>query len=114
MKFKLVTDRVVEWPVVIKVPVNGGATQDQRMTAHFKIVDMDRFRQLTFDNDGDDIDRDLLREVLVNWGDDVCDEDDKPLPFSHELREQLISSIAATSALVKAYSDVINGRKLKN
>jgi hypothetical protein len=63
--------------------------------------------------DSDYADRDLLRKVLVGWQ-DIVGPDKQPVPFSEEVREQLIERPWVRTPMVRVYFEVINGGRVKD
>jgi hypothetical protein len=49
-----------------------------------------------------------LRRVFVGWGQDLVDQDNKPIPYSDEVREQLLGFPEIRRALMTAYQAAMN------
>ena len=113
MKFVLAEEVVVEWPVSINVPQDGGSHQTQRFTAKFKIIGTRRAEEIMEAN-RETADAALLAEVFVGWGEDVTDEDGNPLEFTEARRDIFLERPYATLALVRAYFHAATGAKAKN
>ncbi|MGA7673549.1 MAG: hypothetical protein WCA78_00710 [Rhizomicrobium sp.] len=105
-------DRVITWPCTITVPLDGGGSQDQLVTAKFNFVSSERLAQLRATATGSNSDVDLLTECLVGFdglkneaGESVSDDDAKALFFSLPY---------AVMGLARGYYDMLSGRVAKN
>ncbi|SMF83080.1 hypothetical protein SAMN06265365_14846 [Tistlia consotensis] len=58
-------------------------------------------------------DKSLLRRVWVGWGKDVVGQDNKPLEYSDELREQMIAWPEIRTAVLAAYNEAMNPQNPK-
>jgi len=102
------------WPVIINVPQDGGATQKQEITADFLLLPQDQLDELaSASRDGEgSIDADILRRVVKRLG-GVADAEGKALDYTSELLERVIKKTYVRSALVSTYFEVSAGRKAK-
>ncbi len=120
MKLSVVSPDTVDWPVHIPVPQNGGTVKRHKMTASFRLLDIEELRQRV-GGDADlfgrvlssDADGVFLRDVLVGWR-GVEDEDGNEAPFTDENRDALLRSVAARTALTEAFVQMLQGRQAKN
>jgi hypothetical protein len=67
----------------------------------------------TFDLRTEDGAKGLLRATVLTV-EDVVGEDDKPLPYTPELLEQLLSNYAARMAMVNTYFAAVTKARLGN
>lgn len=112
--FVLTRDHAYDWPVDVKVPVDGGRFETRAFTARFRIPAKARMDELfrtsgsatakAFPNDFD-----LAREVLVGWK-DVEDETGGPLAFDDQNRDALLSVPYVLSAIIEAYLGSLYGQ----
>ena len=111
--FKLQEVYEYDWPVTVRVPVDGGRFRPQKFTARFRMLDQDRAEELVEKGTGA-VDRALLEEVWIGWGEDVQSEDGEALEYSDETRAKMLQKPFIRIALTKAYYDSISGIKAKN
>lgn len=108
--FKIKHNSDFTWPVKVQVPTDG-RHQEQQFTARFKVVERSRFEDIS---SGDaTAETALLREVLLGW-EGVADESGEALPFSEQVRDQLLEIPYVRTAVVEAFFEGIAGRKRKN
>ena len=75
--FQLITERTVKnWPAQINVPLDGGKVETFDVTFDFKLVDSERFAELSRKGDAE-----MFGEVIIGWG-GIADQDANPLPFT--------------------------------
>jgi hypothetical protein len=109
MAFKLTTKRIVEWPVTMAMPVNGGTTQDQQCTATFEIIPQDEYNALMKN------DIDFLNRVVVGFGDDIQDEDGNGLLCTTGNKKALFASAGFVRlGFINAYHEASAGIEAKN
>lgn len=107
--FVLNESRVVEWPVDVSVPVDGGRVEVQRFTARFVLLPDSEVRALAeADADG----KALLRRVLAG-AEGVSVEGGTVLDFG-ELRERLLEVTAVRRDATRAYFRCLHGIAEKN
>lgn len=85
-------------PVPLFVEVDG-ERQDHSFTATFDIIDPEALGIDITEGSGD---RELLERVIVDLG-DIAGDDGKPLPFTPELKRQVLGRLDARAALLKAF-----------
>ena len=105
--FKIEKQTIVQWPVMIGIPRDGGGISKARINAQFELLPNNEFQAIYSDGGNDET---LLRRVLLGWN-DVADADGNPLAFSPEAREMLIQITYVRSALVAAYMECCSGRE---
>lgn len=102
-------------PVHVEIPADHGKLD--------KVVFTARFRRLTLPeidsvqkrlNDGELSDDALVRHVMVGWGEDVLDDDDKPLEFNDANLTALLNIFPVRPQIVRKFFDTITGAKAKN
>jgi hypothetical protein len=86
MTFKLSLSPSYLWPISVDIPAESGAIETSTFKARFSRLTIDQFAALAEKKNG----REILREVLIGW-EDLTGADDKPLPFTAEAREILLS-----------------------
>lgn len=91
-------------PVKVQVPVDGGHIT-QEFEARFRAVDDDDLAGLS--------PKEQLRRVWIGWG-KVVDDAKEPVPFSEEMREQLIGRTFIRFAVLRAYAEAVTGGKRGN
>jgi hypothetical protein len=109
MAFILTKKRVVEWPVTLAMPVDGGNTQDQLCTAHFDIITQDEYNKLV----NDDIA--FLKRVVVGFGPDVQNEDGSPMACTDANKHTLFSAAGFIRlGFINGYHEASSGIAAKN
>ena len=96
--------------VPIKVPVDGGF-DEQTIRATFEVITDDEFA--SFDTMTAEGLKDLVRKILVRL-DDMVDEQGKPLPYSDDLRDQLLELPYMRLGLLRGYQAAMIGAKAGN
>lgn len=110
MAFKLTKKRVVQWPVAIPVPTDGGQPVEQLCTASFEIIDQDEYDK--FSHQGDIA---LLARIVVGFGDDVQHEDGTPMECTTTNKITLFKSEPFVRVgFIAAYHEAIRGGTSKN
>jgi hypothetical protein len=109
MAFQLTKTRVVTWPVILAMPVDGGKVQEHTCTAKFEIIPQDDYNSLMTD------DLKFLDRVVVGFGDDIKDEDGEPLTFNSENKRHLFASAGFVRlGFINAYHEASAGIASKN
>lgn len=106
--FKVEKPATIAWPVTVSIPRDGGGTTKATFTGKFKILPGAEFNAI-YANGGSD--EDLVRNVLVGWNDDLCDESGSPLEFSEQNVDLIISIPYRRAAIVAAYLELAHGKK---
>lgn len=104
--FKLAKKPTFSHQVKVRVPVDGGFV-DQEFTATFRVLPWDEVKAL---------DHDPAAQVRLFWvgADGICDDDEKPLPWSDALRDQMIGMLFVRIAVLSAYVDAVTGARRGN
>jgi hypothetical protein len=110
--FKLIKKEEVSWPVVVNIPVDGGAVRKHSFEARFKLLDTAQAKAAMEEHPaaGDDEapEADFLHQVLTGW-DKVSDESGAPLPFNAENKATLLRITYVRTALFDAYFQASTG-----
>lgn len=108
--FKLEKNPTFTHVVKVQMPVDGGhTTQDFKAT--FKLLsaeEMARFNTATPSGMAD-----FMREVVTDLSDIVA-EDGEAIPYSDDLRDQVISSVPVLNALFNTYVMACSKARLGN
>ena len=105
MAFKFVKKLSIQWPVEVLVPADGGTTEKQEFTARFHILDETTFMK---NADAAKDDKEFISGFLIGWS-DLADEEGNEIPFSDDMRDQLVSQSYIKVAILKAYKKATNG-----
>lgn len=97
--FKFATELTFAHTVKVMVPVDGGH-QAEDFRATFRVLPSDREKD--FDLGTAEGSNAFLRAILVK-ADDIAGADGKKLPWSDELREQLLQVPFVRTALTRTY-----------
>ena len=109
--FKLVKNLEVDWPVSVKVPIDGGSYETQSFTGRFRVVDVKTAAKTIYGHE--DWDK-FLADVVVGWS-GISSEKGDDLPFSPETRDALARIQYVRDALLLAYEEIVaGGAKRKN
>jgi hypothetical protein len=106
--FKVEKPKDITWPVTVSVPRDGGNTVKATFTGKFKVLTGAEFSAI-YNNGGSD--EDLVRNVLVGWNSDLCDEDGVPIDFNGENVNLVASVPYIRAAIVAAYLELSYGKK---
>jgi hypothetical protein len=100
----------LHWPVKVSRPLSGGKTDSSGgFTAYFRVLPEAEIEALK-----DAPDREVLAAILVGWGEDLVDAEQRPLPYSAETRNKLAAVPYLKGAILRAYWDMLAGREAKN
>ena len=105
--FKISERETVKRTVSFKRPGKGNSFINEKFTAEFLIVDIDRAAEIWTDTD-DASGAVFLKEVFVGV-EGIGDEEGNPLVFNDELRDQLIKIPYLTLPLLEAYRLAVTG-----
>jgi len=104
--FKLQTSPlVVEWPVIIHVPIDGGKTQPHEITIKYAVGDV---------GDIDDTANSVPDVDLIKGWRDIHAEDGSELEYSTENLNKLLNIPYVRAALYLGYRQCAAGRAAKN
>lgn len=101
-------EKIVKWPVTVRVPIDGGRSTEETFTGHFKLLTKSRADEL----DAGTV-YELLSEVLVGW-DGVLDEDGADVAFTPDHRDALFEFQHTRDGVLEAYRRAAAGGKSKN
>lgn len=111
MAFKLVKQlKKVEWPVRIKVPTDGGKTEEHEFTGVFKLLPQTEYDENTKSKKSD---AEFIGEILVGCK-GLLDDDGEEIEFSPEVVAQLCEYPFTRIAIFKAYNEIVTGIEVKN
>lgn len=111
MAFKLVKElKKVEWPVRIKMPTDGGKTEDHEFTGVFKLLPQTEFDNNAKNNKSD---ADFISKILIGCK-GLLDDDGEEIEFSQEVVEKLCEYPFTRIAIFKAYNEIVTGAEVKN
>ena len=107
---------VVDWPVHIPVPLDGGGVARHKIAIRYRILPQSRLDELQKAEllaDVKDGIAPLLHEVVAGWR-HVQDEAGNELDFSPAALDRLLDISSARVALLAAFYECAGGRKAKN
>lgn len=114
--------RIITWPVPVPVPVDGGKTEEQELTAKFAIISSEQMDQLTSlaaiqafeaDKTKPRFGSPLLWEVVKGF-EGFREEEGGPVLSDEEAVPLLLSHPTVCVALTTEYYALQNGRARKN
>ncbi|GLX85053.1 hypothetical protein tloyanaT_13050 [Thalassotalea loyana] len=105
--FKLKSENVVLWPVIINEPVDGGKVKKHKCQVRFKLL-----KQAEFDLFYTD-DRALLKQVIKGW-EGLGDESGELLEFNEDNLQALTDIAFVRSSLISGYLSANTGAQVKN
>jgi len=113
------------WPVTIPVPMDGGEIETLEFKGRFKrfkqkeseailkrAVSANRAFMTGSEVKDSDTDLGIAPEVMIGWED--MPGDSGTVPYTAEGMEQLLSYGGAARAIVEAWNESLNGKKVKN
>lgn len=114
--FKVVKERLVWWPVVWDVPVDGGKVEQAEFKVRFRLIDISDLNKWLRDidqeqaNEREFVDQcvDIVKRIATDW-EGVVDADDKAIEFSDPGIRTLMSVPAVFSAIINAYRGCLAG-----
>lgn len=106
--FKVISEPTFTAPVTVCVPVDGGH-KDQTLKVKFRVVDVDELSEA----EGLAGQQKLLRRVVCGL-EDVVDDGDQPIPYTDELRDQLIAVPYVRAAMLQTYLAAIGKTRVGN
>ncbi len=99
--FKVTSEKQFTHTVKVMVPVDGGHVE-QSLKATFRVLPVDQINDATTLESQ----KELMQRAIVKL-DDLVGDDDQPLPYSDDLRDQLIEVPYLRLALAKAYAAAV-------
>ncbi len=103
--FRVDPDPTFSRTVEIKVPSKDGFT-DQSCTATFRILPVTESAGYDLSDGG--ASTEFLQRVVIDLG-DLVDDKDQPMPYTVELRDQLLAFSFFRTALARTYFSAISG-----
>lgn len=125
-KFVIDSDPVVEWPVIVSMPIDGGSFADFQLTAVIRVLSPQEFEALTAaasSGAGPTRDQDILAQnaeifgKLIRGWSEVLDQAGNQIPFSPEALTAVTTGahgLRFSAAMWKAIGEVRWGAPLKN
>jgi hypothetical protein len=104
--FVLNEERIVKWPVVIEVPVDGGKFEEQQFEMTFRLLPGEQVRKA----------KDFA-EVILGWDgvqSEAADGTRSTLEFSAKALERMLGIPYARAGIVRAYLECSTGALRKN
>ena len=113
--FKVVKERLVWWPVVWDVPVDGGKVEQAEIKMQFCMVDLNHLNKLLSDIEKLEQDEaaivdqwlNIVERIAANWQ-GVVDDADQVLDFNPDNIRLLLSIPGTFNAIFTAYRGFIN------
>lgn len=106
--FKVIKQRIVNWPVVIAQPQDGGGITERRVEVQFE--DLDQPEQDAIYAAGG-TDRELMLRSVKGWRPgEFKDENDADIEFSTEALAGLLNISVVQTAFVTAYVQLHHGK----
>lgn len=103
--FRLSDDPTFTVEVEVRTPSDGGRRKES-LTVTYRVVPLDRAACHDFTTEAGE--RAFLEDAVAEIG-GVVDDKDKPVPWSHELRDRLFGLPYVRTALYKAYGEHVQG-----
>lgn len=106
--FKISTEATFTHEVTVCTPIDGGFRED-KFKAKYRVVDIEELDQVN-DLAGQQA---ILKRIVCGL-EDVTGDDDKPLPYSDELRDKLIAVPFVRAAMFQTYLAAITKTRVGN
>ena len=126
MAFVLSQSQSYSWPVVLRLPADGGKREKSTFDAVFKRLPQSRINEIqqlvqqrlkaaehNEDLDNGVTDQSIADELLVGWT-GVVDADGDEVPFTEAAKAQLLDVPMVAGALIGAYFESLVEQKRKN
>lgn len=98
--FKVITDRQFNANVEVFMPVDGGHEM-QTFICRYRIVGAEEADKHDLRTGTGTVA--VLKLAIVKFGDDLVDENEKPLPYNDALRDAMLDVYPIRQALISAY-----------
>lgn len=110
MAFKITKEPRFTREVTVREPVDGGYAHHS-FQATFRLLDADDLAEHDYTTpDGMAA---FLQTILIG-ADDILDDQDKPVPYSDALRDQLIAFVPSRNAIFDAYIAAVADARMGN
>lgn len=110
--FRFAKNNEVEWPVKVKVPLDGGNTEEKTFTARLRLLSEDDMAELDASRDVAS-QHDKMSRFIVGWA-DIEDEHGEPLPYSPDNARALFTQPNVAAAIKRALIEASTGGPRKN
>ncbi len=110
--FKVTTNPTFTHTVDVLVPIDGGHDR-QSLKVTFRVIDSDEEQDDKHDLNTIAGSIAFCRDVVVSF-DDMVDGENKPLPYSDDLRDQLLKKPYIRTPIARAYYDAVTKATLGN
>lgn len=124
--FKFAKERKVWWPIIVKLPKDGGGFDEFTCRILYRLIDRDEIKaQMKGVNQNDpgflqkfarklsDNEDEYLRAHVLDWK-DIVDQDENPIPFTFEGLKAATKDIAFNKALLAGLQEASYGAEQKN
>ncbi len=108
--FKIVDRPEFTHDVAVMVPSDGGFTEET-FKARFRVLSPEKGDVFALKNLAEI--KTFLTDAIVSF-EDVVGPDDKPVPFSDALRDQMLALVYVRTALMRTYVDAISKARAGN
>jgi len=108
--FVLKTDHEFEWPVTVRVPVDGGIYASQTFKVRYRLPADDEMKQMLRTTGDDAVN---ARKVVAGWS-EVKNEHGDDVPFSDELLDKFLRVPWIRVAIWQTFIDASFGIVRKN
>lgn len=93
------------YPITLAVPADGGEVKDVVFTIIFHRLGESALQALQKDIEEKGLTNgEFLKTVVAGWGNDVMDDDKKPLPFNTENLDALLDMEGAVPVLMTSFN----------
>lgn len=114
MAFRLTQSKTYAWPVTLDFTDETGATETQSFTAVFKRLPQSRVDELAEQARNGAISDNALLDVVLDRFDGIQDETGQPMPYTDDLRRQVLDIVPVRPRTVIAWFDSLSGAPRKN
>ncbi len=91
------SNKVIKWPVTVRIPQDGGSFEEETYTAHFNYLGYEEVAEISQKGD-----KELSLKTVIGW-DDMNDMEGNPLSFSKKELQNWCDDIHFVRATAKAY-----------
>lgn len=108
--FKLTKSIILDWPVRVSAPTNGGNVESHEFTGKFKILPNSKFQELLSKAKND---AEVISEILVGW-EGLTDENGNALDYDPAIIVELCEYPFIRNAIFRSYGEASAGAAVKN